>query len=54
MSKHLYLCDVYSALELYDKLLGVYAESLALPSCEIVWITGICCQFTDRVGRILA
>ena len=54
MSKHLYLCDVYSALELYDKLLGIYAESLALPSCEIVRVTGIRSQLTDRVGRILA
>ena len=54
MSKHLYLCDVYSALELYDKLLGVYAESLALPTSEIVWVTCISSQFTDRVSCILA
>ena len=54
MSQHLYLGDVYTALELYDKLLRVYAESLALPTGEIVWVTCICSQFTDRVRRILA
>ena len=54
MSQHLYLSDMYTALELYDKLLRVYAESLALPTGEIVWVTGIRCQFTDRVRRILA
>ena len=54
MSQHLYLGDVYTALELYDKLLRVYAESLTLPTSEIVWVTGIRCQFTDRVRRILA
>ena len=54
MSQHLYLGDIYTALELYDKLLRVYAESLALPTGEIVWVTGIRSQFADRVRSILA
>ena len=53
MCEELDLGDVDAALELKDEFLRENTETLAVPALEIVWVTSIVCQLTDRMLCVL-
>ena len=48
------LRDVHTSLELNYNLLRINAKALAVPPIEIVWISGVGCEFSHSVSCVLA